>query len=297
MAAGAAAATAGAAARGTGRTAEPRAGRRGRRRRGPAPTLRARPGELRPGPAPDAAGQGPGSGYPAPGPRPPARSPAARSPCCAPQCRRRTRVPSGVCGLPRVPACAPGRVGGADVRTACACAGTRVPAAGASQSAGNPAGLTHPGREGVPVSGAVARGSPAPTQSRGLLGLLRGLTAGNNRSSPELMWREVLDQHLAWVDEMTRRPPSPAKPALDFKSGSWAWLWTVPGPARGPGAQAARIQSRRHDCRSAAPGSVSGATDPSSRCSRLTEPCGGPGRSAQKTLCAEFALQISGFPR
>lgn len=52
-------------------------------------------------------------------------------------------------------------------------------------------------------------------QTRGVLGLPLGLAAGNNRSSPELMWRVALDQHLAWVDEMTPAPsPSKARAGL-----------------------------------------------------------------------------------
>lgn len=126
VAMGSAAATAAAAARGTERAAGPKAGRRGPRRRGPAPTLRAPPGELRPtGPPRTRLGPGWGRG---PCPERHAYVFALLGARCGREC---PRACAGLRECPRAPRTGGG---GADVRTVCACAGTRVPAASASQS-------------------------------------------------------------------------------------------------------------------------------------------------------------------
>lgn len=106
--------------------AGPKAGRRGPRRRGPAPTLRAPPGELRPT-GPPRTRLGPGWGR---GPCPERHS-YVFAPLGARCGRECPRAGAGLRERPRAPRT---RGGGADVRTVCACAGTRVPAASASQS-------------------------------------------------------------------------------------------------------------------------------------------------------------------
>lgn len=104
VAMGSAAATAGAAALGTERAAGPRAERRGPRRRGPAPTLRVQPGELRPRARP---GHHPGPRRgPGPGPEPCSHLSAPLSARCG---RESPRACAGLRQGPRAPG--PGAAG------------------------------------------------------------------------------------------------------------------------------------------------------------------------------------------
>lgn len=176
--------------------AGPRAGQRGRRRRGPAPTLRAGPGELRPWARP---GHRPGLG---PGPQPaPGQNPYLPAP-----------------SVPTADACARGRV---RARVGAACARTRdrggvgltctrcvrarghacQPPTGASF--GWKRARLKPALGGVGASGSLSRGPgpPALMEDARDPGPPTGSRGWETTAHPqEMMWRAVPDQDLARFD-------------------------------------------------------------------------------------------------
>lgn len=105
----------------------------------------------------------------------------------------------------------------------------------------------------------------------------------------------MLDQRLARVASVTPGTPTLAKARRGVQSASWGQFQARLGTWA---PEAAAIRRSGHDfvpplpapgSRLSAPEDCLRAPDP-----RLSETCGGRGRSAEKTLlCAEFALQIS----